>query len=41
MILIFLTRAEWKGRSDGIVAHVFFKGGPNFWLSTFAFTVEG
>ncbi|KAL6705253.1 hypothetical protein ACN47E_007213 [Coniothyrium glycines] len=32
---------EWKGRTDGIVAHVFFAGGPNFWLSTFAFTIEG
>ncbi|KAK5163112.1 uncharacterized protein LTR77_010896 [Saxophila tyrrhenica] len=32
---------EWKGRSDGIVAHVFFKGSPNFALSCFAFGVEG
>ena len=32
---------EWKGRSDGIIAHVFFKGSPNFALSCFAFTVEG
>ncbi|CAO2648673.1 Nn.00g079400.m01.CDS01 [Neocucurbitaria sp. VM-36] len=32
---------EWKGRSDGIVAHVFFSTGPNFWLSTFAFAIEG
>ncbi|KAF1961542.1 MFS general substrate transporter [Byssothecium circinans] len=32
---------EWKGRSDGIVAHVFFSNGPNFWLATFAFAVEG
>ncbi|OQV02223.1 hypothetical protein CLAIMM_07457 [Cladophialophora immunda] len=32
---------EWKGRSDGIVAHVFFKGSPNFALSVFAFAVEG
>ncbi|KAF2024007.1 MFS general substrate transporter [Setomelanomma holmii] len=42
--LIFLVAFcvyEWKGRSDGIVAHVFFSGGPNFLLSTFAFTVEG
>lgn len=31
---------EWKGRSDGIVVHTFFAGGPNFWLSTFAFAVE-
>lgn len=33
--------AEWKGRSDGLVAHVFFKGSPNFALSVFAFGVEG
>ena len=32
---------EWKGRDDGLVAHVFFKGGPNFALSVFAFAVEG
>ncbi|KAF1979191.1 MFS general substrate transporter [Bimuria novae-zelandiae CBS 107.79] len=32
---------EWKGRSDGMVAHVFFSNGPNFWLATFAFAVEG
>lgn len=33
--------AEWKGRNDGLVAHVFLKGGPNFGLSVFAFAVEG
>ncbi|KAG4412715.1 hypothetical protein IFR04_014146 [Cadophora malorum] len=32
---------EWKGRNDGLVAHVFFKGSPNFALSVFAFAVEG
>ncbi|OAG01644.1 MFS general substrate transporter [Paraphaeosphaeria sporulosa] len=32
---------EWKGRTDGMVAHVFFSTGPNFWLATFAFAVEG
>ncbi|KAL1602517.1 hypothetical protein SLS60_005933 [Paraconiothyrium brasiliense] len=32
---------EWKGRTDGMVAHVFFSNGPNFWLATFAFAVEG
>ncbi|TAQ86944.1 hypothetical protein B7494_g4740 [Chlorociboria aeruginascens] len=32
---------EWKGRVDGLVAHVFFSGGPNFPLSVFAFAVEG
>ncbi len=33
--------AEWKGRDDGLVAHVFFRNGPNFSLSVFAFAVEG
>lgn len=32
---------EWQGRSDGLVAHVFFKGSPNFALSLFAFAIEG
>ena len=32
---------EWKGRSDGLVAHVFFRNNPNFALSDFAFAVEG
>ncbi|KAF4549665.1 HC-toxin efflux carrier TOXA-like protein 1 [Elsinoe fawcettii] len=32
---------EWKGRSDGLVAHAFFRGSPNFALSVFAFAVEG
>ncbi|RDL37386.1 MFS general substrate transporter [Venustampulla echinocandica] len=32
---------EWKGRNDGLVAHAFFKRGPNFSLSVFAFAVEG
>lgn len=32
---------EWKGRDDGLVAHVFFQGSPNFALSVFAFAVEG
>ncbi|CZR54295.1 uncharacterized protein PAC_04179 [Phialocephala subalpina] len=32
---------EWKGREDGLVAHIFFKNGPNFGLSVFAFAVEG
>ncbi|KNG45559.1 mfs drug efflux pump [Stemphylium lycopersici] len=42
-IVLFITFClyEWKGRSDGIVAHVFFSTGPNFWLSTFAFAIEG
>jgi hypothetical protein len=33
--------AEWKGCNDGLVAHAFFKGSPNFALSVFAFAVEG
>lgn len=38
----FLTKgAEWKGRSDGLVAHVLFKGSPNFVLALLAFTLEG
>ncbi|KAK0628329.1 major facilitator superfamily domain-containing protein [Bombardia bombarda] len=32
---------EWKGRSDGLVAHVFFSRDANFALSVFAFAVEG
>ncbi|KAJ9627003.1 hypothetical protein H2203_003463 [Taxawa tesnikishii (nom. ined.)] len=40
-LLILFCLYEWKGRSDGIVAHVFFKGSPNFALSVFAFAVEG
>lgn len=33
--------AEWKGRPDGLVAHVFFKNNANFAYATFAFAVEG
>ncbi|KAK4935167.1 hypothetical protein LTR10_023730 [Elasticomyces elasticus] len=40
-ILVLFCLYEWKGRSDGLVAHVFFKGSPNFALSVFAFAVEG
>ncbi|KAI5861128.1 MFS general substrate transporter [Durotheca rogersii] len=32
---------EWKGRSDGLIAHIFFKQNANFAYSTFAFVVEG
>lgn len=39
--LVGFSLYEWKGRDDGLVAHVFFKGGPNFALSVFAFAVEG
>lgn len=40
-LLVLFALYEWKGQSDGIVAHVFFKGSPNFGLSVFAFAVEG
>ncbi|KAI0160070.1 MFS general substrate transporter [Hypoxylon sp. FL1284] len=32
---------EWRGRSDGLVAHVFFRQNANFAYSVFAFAVEG
>ena len=32
---------EWKGRSDGLIAHIFFQSNLNFALSNFAFAVEG
>ncbi|PSN68178.1 MFS general substrate transporter [Corynespora cassiicola Philippines] len=41
VLLIAFGLYEWKGRTDGMVAHVFFQNGPNFWLATFAFAVEG
>ncbi|KAK7035759.1 MFS general substrate transporter [Favolaschia claudopus] len=41
VFLILFGLYEWKGRKDGIVAHVFFARGPNFPLSVFAFAVEG
>ncbi|OCT48002.1 hypothetical protein CLCR_04088 [Cladophialophora carrionii] len=41
VLLIFFGFYEWKGRSDGIVAHVMFKKGYNFPLAVFAFAVEG
>lgn len=41
VLFIAFCLYEWKGRSDGIVAHVFFSTGPNFMLSTFAFAIEG
>ncbi|MCJ1296446.1 hypothetical protein MMC34_008012 [Xylographa carneopallida] len=40
-MLVAFCGYEWKGREDGLVAHVFFKGSPNFALSVFAFAVEG
>ncbi|CAI4212017.1 unnamed protein product [Parascedosporium putredinis] len=32
---------EWKGRDDGLVAHVFFQHNANFFYTTFAFAIEG
>ncbi|RFU35627.1 hypothetical protein B7463_g718, partial [Scytalidium lignicola] len=40
-LLVLFCLYEWKGRDDGLVAHVFFRNGPNFMLSVFAFAVEG
>ncbi|KAJ4419584.1 hypothetical protein N0V82_004887 [Gnomoniopsis sp. IMI 355080] len=40
-LLVVFGAYEWKGRSDGLLAHVFFKKNANFALSTFAFAVEG
>ena len=39
--LVLFCLSEWKGRDNGIVAHAYFKGSPNFALSCFAFAVEG
>ncbi|KAJ7118832.1 major facilitator superfamily domain-containing protein [Mycena epipterygia] len=41
VLLVLFGLYEWKGRTDGIIAHVFFERGPNFGLSVFAFAVEG
>ncbi|KAI0017845.1 major facilitator superfamily domain-containing protein [Xylariomycetidae sp. FL0641] len=40
MLVLFLLY-EWKGRADGLVAHVFFRANANFGLAVFAFAVEG
>ncbi|KAK5130405.1 hypothetical protein LTR08_002152 [Meristemomyces frigidus] len=40
-LLILFGIYKWKGRADGMVAHVFFQGSPNFGLGCFAFAVEG
>ncbi|KAI0100456.1 MFS general substrate transporter [Hypoxylon sp. NC0597] len=40
-MLVGFTLYEWKGRSDGLVAHVFFRKNANFAYSVFAFAVEG
>lgn len=41
VLLLVFCLYEWKGRKDGLVAHVFFQGSPNFALAVFAFAVEG
>ncbi|KAL3426060.1 PEP5 [Phlyctema vagabunda] len=41
VIFVAFCLYEWKGRDDGLVAHVFFKNNWNFPLSVFAFAVEG
>ncbi|KAG8157455.1 hypothetical protein KVR01_012839 [Diaporthe batatas] len=41
MLLALDWVGEWKGRTDGLIAHVFFRRNANFALSTFAFAVEG
>ncbi|KZV99532.1 MFS general substrate transporter [Exidia glandulosa HHB12029] len=40
-LLVAFALYEWKGRTDGLIAHVFFKRGANFPLALFAFAVEG
>ncbi|KAK3393976.1 major facilitator superfamily domain-containing protein [Podospora didyma] len=41
VLLVAFVLYEWKGRDDGLVAHVFFHRDANFALSVFAFAVEG
>ncbi|KAK5630332.1 hypothetical protein RRF57_006047 [Xylaria bambusicola] len=41
VLLAAFAGYEWKGRSDGLVAHVFFQQNANFVYSVFAFAVEG
>ncbi|KAI1421579.1 major facilitator superfamily domain-containing protein [Xylaria sp. FL1777] len=41
VLLVGFAGYEWKGRSDGLVAHVFFRRNANFAYSVFAFGVEG
>ena len=39
--LVLTNFAEWKGRTDGLVPHVFFESGPNFPVAVFAFSIDG
>ncbi|KAB5566058.1 major facilitator superfamily domain-containing protein [Coniochaeta sp. 2T2.1] len=41
VLLVLFGIYEWKGRSDGLIAHIFFQSNLNFALSNFAFAVEG
>ncbi|KAI3339555.1 major facilitator superfamily domain-containing protein [Ustulina deusta] len=41
VLLVGFACYEWKGRSDGLVAHVFFQQNANFVYAVFAFVVEG
>jgi hypothetical protein len=40
-IKLTISFLEWKGRSNGLVAHVFFQQNANFVYAVFAFAVEG
>lgn len=41
VLLVAFGFYEWKGRSDGLVAHVLLRSNANFALADFAFAVEG
>ncbi|KAF2964600.1 hypothetical protein GQX73_g8982 [Xylaria multiplex] len=41
VLLVGFACYEWKGRSDGLVAHIFFRRNANFVYAVFAFAVEG
>ncbi|TGJ83164.1 hypothetical protein E0Z10_g5595 [Xylaria hypoxylon] len=41
VLLVGFAGYEWKGRSDGLVAHIFFQKNANFVYAVFAFAVEG
>ncbi|KAF2455180.1 major facilitator superfamily domain-containing protein [Lineolata rhizophorae] len=41
VLLLMFCLYEWKGRSDGLAAHVYFQCGPNFPIAVAAFFVEG
>ncbi|KAI1377057.1 MFS general substrate transporter [Hypoxylon crocopeplum] len=41
VLIVGFALYEWRARSDGLVAHVFFRKNANFAYSVFAFAVEG